>query len=282
MGSDGDRIQVVIVNYASLDDVRARVASPALRDCDVIVVDNGSDPAEIQRLCTHFQARAVLLPVNRGFAGGVNAALAAGLVDEKRPILLLNPDVDLPVAGLHALSAALKAGGRDAVAPLLRTPDGRLQVGVAGEQPSLWSICVYFLFLAHLFPGLRGIFLTRRQSRKAVLVSWLCMACMLARGDAFTRYGPLPEDELVYGEDVAWGSRATAAGARLALAPAVSVVHRQGASGGTELWQKSTERLYRRQLGRSRGCVAIVAMRVGLSLRSHFHRLAANLPVDRL
>jgi GT2 family glycosyltransferase len=256
---------VILVNFHSFDDVDARVRSPALKHARVAVVDNASDPRAVAALCAETGAIPVLIPANAGFAVGVAAGVdALGKVEE---LLLLNPDAELGVAELASLRTALRERRLDGVAPLLREPSGRLQVGAAGGPVSVWSFAVYFLGLSHLVPWLRGVFLTRRQLRKASRVHWLCAACLLLHGDAFARFGGMPTDELVYGEDVAWGTSATAAGARLAILPSVVVPHRVGGSGASHLWSGALERLARRRLGRRRGWLAVIILRFGLRLR---------------
>lgn len=258
-------VGVVLVNYRSLTDVAARLDSGVLAGTRVVVVDNASDPHGVQALCDRTGASAVLLDRNVGFAGGVAAGTAAlGPVEE---LLLLNPDAALDAAALAALQAALRERSLDGVAPLLVEPGGRLQVGAAGGPVTLRSVAWYFLGIAHLLPGLRGIFLTRRQSRSASGVDWLCAACLLLRGDVLDRFGALPLDELVYAEDLAWGTAATARGARLALVPSVRVQHAVGASGGSAAWVGAVERLLKRRLGRPRGYVAVGMVRFGLVTR---------------
>ncbi len=263
---------VVLVNYRSFDDVAARVRSPALAGARVVVVDNASDPVAVTALCAESGAMPVLLNRNYGFAVGVAAGVdTLGSVDE---LLLLNPDAELRSADLRALRRALGSRPVDGVAPLLVEPTGRLYVGAGGGSLSAWSFAVYFLGLAHLAPFIRGVTLTRRQSLSASRVRWLCAACLLLRGDAFSRFGPLPTDEIVYGEDLAWGTAATAAGARLELVPSIKVIHRGGASGGKNLWSGALERLAVRRLGRVRGGLAVLILRTGLAMRRFIGRLS--------
>ena len=169
------------------------------------------------------------MSANVGFAAAVNAAVRATPADAL-PWLLLNPDVGLESDVLQQLRTELGVSGADGVAPLLREPSGRLQVGAAGGPVTLRSVASYFLFASHV-AGTTGIFYTRRQSRRRAQASWLCMACLLLRPDVFTRFGPIPEDEIVYAEDVAWGTAASAAGAQWRLVPDVEVLHAKGASG---------------------------------------------------
>lgn len=272
-GPRASQITVIIVNFHSLPNIAARLESLALDGPDVIVVDNGDDPAGVSRVCAAHSVTAVLLDQNVGFAAAVNAAVAT--VDNPRqPWLLLNPDVHLAPGQLHQLVAALD-DGTDGVAPLLEGSDGRLQVGPAGGALTLSSVAAYFLFVSHLVPRLRGAFLTRSQSRRASDVAWLCMACLLLAPDAFARFGPIPETELVYAEDVAWGTAASARGARFQLVPGVVVRHDQGASGASNRWTGALERLCRARLGPFRGRLAVAAIRVGLGARQMMGRRVA-------
>src|SRR5689334_20528875 len=76
------------------DDVRTGWA-------EAIAVDNASPDQSVQILSRELpEARLLALGENRGFAGGVNAALPKA---HGRYWLLLNPDVLVPAAGLHTL-----------------------------------------------------------------------------------------------------------------------------------------------------------------------------------
>jgi GT2 family glycosyltransferase len=259
------RLGVILVNYRSFDDVAATVRSATLAGARVVIVDNASDPAAVDQLCRSVGARPVLHRLNVGFGAAVRAgAESLSDVDE---ILLLNPDVELRRSDLEQLQDALVSNNLDGVAPLLVEPSGRLQVGAGGGQLSAWAFAVYFLGIAHVFPRLQGTFLTRRQSLRASRVRWLCAACLLIRADAFSRFGGFPTDEVVYGEDVAWGTSASDLGARLALVPGVRVKHRVGGSGEGWRWRGAMERLAVRRLGRLRGWACILILRTGLATR---------------
>lgn len=259
-------VSVVLVNYRSLADLARLLDGPQLRGQRVVVVDNGDDPEGVRRLCAEHQASAVLLPDNVGFAAGVNAGVAALPGDAQEPVLLLNPDVCVTAATLLGLLAEIERGG-DGAAPLLVQPGGRLQIGAAGGEFTTARIAAYFLFVSHAFPRVTGVFLTRRQSLQRRPVAWLCMACVLLRRDALVRFGPLPEDELVYAEDLAWGTSASLRGADLRLVPELRVTHATGSSGGSALWVGSFERLCLRRLGPVSGRVGVLTMRIGLLLR---------------
>jgi N-acetylglucosaminyl-diphospho-decaprenol L-rhamnosyltransferase len=270
-------VRAVLVNYHCADDVEARLRSGVLTASDeVLIVDNASDPERVQAWESEFGVRSVLLDTNVGFAAAVNEAVRRSRTSA--PVLLLNPDLQLTSAVLDALAAALGSpaagSGRtlDGVAPLLLDSDGGVQVGAAGGPLTLGSVAGYFLLASHLVPALRGVFLTRRQLARGVRADWLCMACLLVRGDAFDRFGPVPEDELVYAEDLAWGTAATAAGAAFQLLPQVRAVHTRGASGGSARWVGAFERTVRARVPGVRGTLAVASVRAGLRLRKALGR----------
>jgi GT2 family glycosyltransferase len=261
-------VRVVLVNYRCADDVEARLRSGVLSSLDeVLIVDNASDPERVRSWESSYGVRALLLDENVGFAAAVNAAVRKS--STLAPVLLLNPDLELTSATLGALLQALGTApaGPDGVAPLLTDADGRVQVGAAGGPLTLGSVAAYFLLVSHLFPRVRGVFLTRRQLRIGVRADWLCMACLLLQADAFDRFGPVPEDELVYGEDLAWGTAATQAGARFRLLPDAVAVHARGASGGSARWIGAFERTVRRRVRGPRGALAVASVRIGLAAR---------------
>ena len=268
-------VRVVLVNYRCADDIEARLRSGVLRPADeVLIVDNGSDPERVAAWESPYGITAVLLEENVGFAAAVNAAVAMSTTTT--PVLLLNPDLQLTADVLDGLVAALDGPtGPDGVAPLLLEPGDRVQVGAAGGPLTLGAVAAYFLMVSHLLPRVRGVFLTRRQLTRGIRADWLCMACLLVRADAFERFGPVPEDELVYAEDLAWGTAATAAGARFALQPGLHAVHAQGASGGSARWVGAFERTLRRRLPGARGRLAVACVRVGLGARQMLGRRVA-------
>jgi GT2 family glycosyltransferase len=263
---DFDRLRVVIVNYRSASRLRWLFENTVLPRHDVIVVDNASEPEDVLALARIYGVTPLLLERNVGFAAGVNEGLRQTPRSDL-PILLLNPDVTVPAGLLSELHRRLDREHLDGIAPLLRDDKGKVPVGVGGFRPTVWTVVAHAAFLTHLFPWTRGLFLTRRQTVRGRQPDWLCMACLLLRADTFERFGSIPEDELVYAEDVAWGSTASEKGARLTLAADLSVTHVGGASGASYAWIGSTERLIRRRLPGWRGRLAAWSFRLGLLVR---------------
>jgi N-acetylglucosaminyl-diphospho-decaprenol L-rhamnosyltransferase len=256
----------VIVNYGSADRLHALLGDRGFAPHEVIVVDNASEPERVLELARTHGVTPMLLERNIGFGAAVNEALRQAPRSEL-PVLLLNPDVTVPTGLLTELSRRLEDGRLDGVGPLLREECGRVPVGVGGFRPTLWTVTAYAAFLTHLLPWTRGLFLTRGQAGRGRQPDWLCMACLLLCADAFERFGPIPEDELVYAEDVAWGSLASERGARFVLASDLSVMHEGGASGASSAWIGSTERLIKRRLPGWQGRLAAWIFRAGLLVR---------------
>jgi GT2 family glycosyltransferase len=265
-GDDLDRVRVVIVNYRSAGRLRWLLENTNLRSHNVIVVDNASEPQDVLELARAYGVTPLLLERNVGFAAGVNHALQLTPRSDL-PVLLLNPDVTVPPGLLSELHRRLDRECLDGVAPLLRDESGKVPVGVGGFRPTLWTVTAYAAFLTHLLPLTRGLFLTRRQAEHGHQPDWLCMACLLLRADVFQRFGPIPEDELVYAEDVGWGSAAAEHGARFALAADLTVRHVGGASGASYAWIGATDRLIRRRLPGWQGRLAARIFRLGLLVR---------------
>jgi GT2 family glycosyltransferase len=265
-------IASVIVNFRTAHLVERLLASGELDGTRVVIVDNGSQPDAVTTLCERHDAEALLLPTNRGFAAGVNAAIRR-LPAATSEVLLVNPDVTLPLDGVAQLHKALQELRADAVSPrLMIAGTGEIQGANGGGPFTLGSLGLYYWFGARLFRTRHGLFLNRPQIRSLVeptQLAWLAMTCLLLRHDAIDRFGLLPEEEFMYGEDVAWGTLASSLGARFFLVPAISVEHVGGASGGGGIDSHlgAVCRLARRRMPRGRSTIACFIVWSGLRLR---------------
>jgi N-acetylglucosaminyl-diphospho-decaprenol L-rhamnosyltransferase len=266
-GESTDRLRVVIVNYRSAAQLRWLLENTGLSRHEVVVVDNASEPHDVLELAQLHGVKPVLLDRNVGFAAGINQALDQ-MPRSELPILLLNPDMRISDGVLVELRRRLDTMRLDGIAPLLLDEgEDPFSVGPGGFRPTLWTVTTHALLLTHLLPWTRGLFLTRGQAVRGRQPDWLCMACVLVKADVFERFGPIPEDELVYAEDMAWGSAAFERGARFALATDLPAVHEGGASGASHAWIGATERLIRRRVPGWRGRMAARIFRLGLLMR---------------
>ncbi len=274
-GAESRSLLAVVVNYRLAGRIEELLASGVLCGHDVLLVDNASEPGELRQIADRHRTDLMLLDRNYGFAGAVNRAVAHA--QPHAQILLVNPDVTLTASMLSSLQRALAQGSLTAVSPLLLNSDGSVQVGTAGGPATGSAVAIYFLFVSHVIRRAKGIFYTRRQLSSGLEPAWLCMACLLLQGDAFTRYGPIPEYEIVYAEDVAWGIRASRTGARFAVLADVRAIHEQGAAGESDRWRGALGRLVIRENGSLRGWLAVSAMWLGLGVRGVVRRPARSL-----
>ena len=266
---------MVLVNYRCLALITRQLESGALDGAKVVIVDNDSDPKGVEDLARRFGAEVQLAERNLGFAGAVNCAVASIAAQGIEAYLLLNPDVEIRAEQIEELYQALGDGQYAAVGPIIVDDSGRPWVSTAGGPVTVASVLWYFVGLSHLMPRLSGFFWTRRQVRSGTALQprWLCGASLLISASAWERYGPLPEDEIVYGEDVGWGIRCTSAGGTLGLVRTVIVRHSGGASGESDRWVGATARMFVRTLGPIRGKVASGVMQVGLRGRRAVRRV---------
>jgi GT2 family glycosyltransferase len=183
----------------------------------LVAVESGSSD-DGAALAEAAGAEVVTLGGNPGFGAANNAGVArAG-----HPVtVLLNPDCELPDAGLATLAAL--AEGRDALlVPRLLNGDGSLQRS------------------AHSLPGrpgalMRAVLPTRalpqpHRARRARPVGWAIAACLAAPTALLRRLGPFDPGAFLFYEDLDLCLRARAAGVPTILRPEITVRHLGGRS----------------------------------------------------
>jgi N-acetylglucosaminyl-diphospho-decaprenol L-rhamnosyltransferase len=183
----------------------------------LVAVDSGSSD-DGARLARDAGAELVVMDANPGFGAASNAGVARARHDVT---VLLNPDCELPDAGLAALAAG--AAGRNALlVPRLLDHDGSTQRS------------------AHPLPGrpaalLRAALPTRalpepHRARRPCRVGWAIAACLAARTELLRRLGPFDPAAFLFYEDLDLCLRARAAGVPTVLHPEVRVRHLGGRS----------------------------------------------------
>lgn len=264
-------------------------ASATDASAEIVVVDNGSRDGTLEAVRARWPDLAVVaLPVNRGFAGGVNAGLARTRGDV---VLLLNTDARVDASALIACWRHLVARpATGIVGPQLVHADGRLQHS-AHAFPSWLDEVVPAFLLDVLRPR-------RRPARRAIgsapmAVDAVQGAALFVRRAVLEAVGPLSEDYFFYLEetDLCW--RARQAGFGVDLLPAARVEHAAGASSKRVAPAASRieyhRSLYRflgarrgpgtRRLARGMRCLRAPVTVLGLALASPFSaRARRRLP----
>ncbi|MDX6581342.1 MAG: hypothetical protein QOI10_526 [Solirubrobacterales bacterium] len=200
----GPSVSVVIPSWngrEQLEDVLESLAAQEFDDFETIVVDNGSTDGSVASLAERWpQVRVLALEENRGFAGAVNAGIAAG---DSEFVALLNNDVELAPGWLAATTAALKREPSAAsIASKLLEWSRRNVLDGAGDLVGWDGYCV------RRGKGERD----RGQYDGSPWVLSACAAAALYRRQALEEVGPFDERFFAYIEDVDWGLRAQLAG----------------------------------------------------------------------
>ncbi|WP_378147489.1 glycosyltransferase family 2 protein [Cnuibacter sp. UC19_7] len=227
----GPRVAVVTVSYGSesvlgpfLDSVRTASADPS--GVVVVVADNKPvSPSPVEEIAAGHSATYLPLPSNRGYGGGMNAAVAA-LPPGVEWVLVSNPDIVLEPGSLDQLVAAGEASHDiGAVGPRVMT-DGAVYPS-ARAIPSVVTGAGHAL-LSRVWPGNPWTRAYRRDTSTEPVArdaGWLSGSCQLVRRTAFDAIGGFDESYFMYFEDVDLGHRLGRAGWRNRYEPSAIVAH---------------------------------------------------------
>jgi len=226
-------VAVVIVGFRNMEDIQsclAALGATTYEDFEVVICENGGPQAYSAlmaglppALLRGQRIHVLQAPRNLGYAGGVNAGMAAA--KEADAWWVLNPDTEVEPMALGALVDRLAKGDCEAVGGVIYLPDRSIQA-YAGH----WRA-----WLARAVSIGRGLDLDAPVDAQAVerSQSYIIGACMLVGRRFFEVAGPMREDYFLYGEEVEWCLRGRARGARLGFAPEARVLHRAGATTGS-------------------------------------------------
>jgi len=190
---------------------------------EVVVVDDGSTDATPERLAAIEGLRVVRNPHNLGFVGSCNAGAA---VARGEYLLFLNNDTVVTAGWLEALVACLEqAPLAGLVGARLIYPDGRLQEagGIVFDDGSGWNV-------GRFDDPDDPRFAFRREADYCSGAAILLRRALFERLGGFdTRYAP------AYYEDTDLAFAVRAAGLRVYVEPAATVVHFEGVTSGTDI-----------------------------------------------
>ena len=219
-------VSIIIVNWnmsaLTLECLRSVTKHTRSVPYEVIVVDNGSAPDEVEILqqgCAGNPVRFIALRHNRYFGEANNIGVEAAVGTY---VLLVNNDVIVTPGYLEPLLAALQSGFRaGAVGPRFVYPDGRLQEAGAYVRPDGWTIQHGKTDSPNALiagPGLH-------------IVDYCSAACLLLRRDVFLSIGGFdPVFEPAYFEDADLCLRLHSMGLYTYYCGDATVVHHEGAT----------------------------------------------------
>lgn len=227
------RVAVLTVTYNTGETIRPFLESTrhaSSTPLAVVIADNGSaDVDALRAIGESYGAVVVSSGGNRGYGGGIDAALAAldDVLPDVQPefLLVTNPDVVLAPGSVDELVAAadrLPDGG--AFGPQILDEHGETYPS-ARRLPSLRTGLGHAAF-SRLWPAnpwsQRYWSTTQVVEREA---GWLSGACFLVRTDLFRELGGFDESYFMYFEDVDLGQRVGLAGRTNVYVPSAVVTH---------------------------------------------------------
>jgi GT2 family glycosyltransferase len=219
------RLAVAIVNYNTVDDLRACLETVRAAGAgEVVVKDNGSTDGSVEMVEREFpEVRVLESRDNPGYGAASNQAIAAC----RSPyVFLLNSDVLLAPDTLEVLADHLDANPRAAiVGPRLHNPDGTLQRSAHGfPRPMTLRPIV------RRIPGLRDRSLLTWPHASPRIVKWVKGCALAIRRRAFDTVGGFDPDFFMYFEETDLCFRLIAAGWEIHFTPVTAIVHKGGTS----------------------------------------------------
>jgi GT2 family glycosyltransferase len=230
--TNAPEVSIIILNWNKsaltlkcLKSIRSHLIS---NSCEIIIVDNGSDPAELAYLKAGLDTDSVLISLDRNifFGGGCNIGANAA---HGKFLLFLNNDVLVSPGSVDGLVARYKASfSPGAIGPKFLYPNGLLQEAGAFALSSGWT-----------FQQGKGDAQPDQNFARGVhIVDYCSAACLLIERDTFTKHGGFdPIFEPAYFEDVDLCLRLKANGLYTYYASDISVYHDEHTTSET-LWSR--------------------------------------------
>jgi GT2 family glycosyltransferase len=257
------RLAIVIVHYHTAELATEAVAALTAElaraglaeDVEILLVDNGSDPAERQMLKS-LPVRRIDTGENLGYAGGANRGVAETRAEA---IVLMNTDVLVLPGCITALLAELDRGIAVAGPRAFWDRGCQLVLPPAEERTRRWELLA---LLAERSED--GAARARRRWRRQARRCWeaeLPLPChdlpgfLLAfRRSAWERVGPFDPGFRLFFEETDWLLRLRRAGLPARYVPAARAIHLYNQSAGREprsrqWFEESAERFRRRHYG---------------------------------
>jgi GT2 family glycosyltransferase len=268
--------EVVLVTYRSRD-LAAAMFDRLPPDVRIAVVDNAKGADGVPELVASRPGARYVEGAGKGFARGANDGARSSTADV---VVFVNPDTEPTPQQLGALVADLVTDpGLAAVAATPVSPEGRVELGAGGWEPSVRRAFVYAVGAHVLFPE-AGL-VARPVPYRPISVDWMTGACLAVPRERFLALGGFDESFFVYNEDMAYGRRVREAGLRQRLRTDLLVPHAQGGSGGskTRMYQMKGASMIRYVAGHNPARTVLgvrLALTLGYLLRSAAARAKGN------
>ncbi len=291
-GSTPVDLVVAVVTWNSAGDLPALVESlPAglvgVGRWHLVIADNSSSDGSADvaaRLAP--DATVVAMGDNRGFAAGVNAAVAAA--PSHRAVLVLNADVELAPGAASTLLAAAGQPDVGIAVPRLLDADGRVAHSQRREPTVLRALgeAVFGGYRAGWIPALGEVIRQPRHYARPNRPDWASGAVWLVTRECFAAVGGFDESFFLYSEETDFAVRARDRDYALAFVPHATARHRGGESSTDPslyaLLTANRVRCYRRRHGRVSTLAFRAALLLGEGARAVAGRSTSRAAVSEL
>lgn len=186
-------------------------------ECEVILVDNGSDDGTLDEVAERFPTvRTLRLDENRGVAAGRNAGLE---VAKGEYLMILDNDTIADRNTIFALAAFLRQHPEvGIVAPRLVSPDGHVQRSFKGF-PGLG------VKIGNILRDKHRTSITRKVPTREMEPFYLIGAAQMFSRDVYQMAGPLDEKIFFGPEDADFCMSVRSLWKRIVYLPQLSIIH---------------------------------------------------------
>src|SRR5882757_2513889 len=201
--------EVLIVAYYSRQLIEKLLASMPT-DLPIAIVDNSRGADGLGEAVAERPNTRYLIGPGRGFGAGVNRGV---MTSEYDIVALVNPDSSPSVDQLDSLAAEVRGDPRMAfVTTITSGPDGRIDIGIGGWEPSVRRAWIHAVGAHKIFPK-AGLW-ARPVPGRPIELDWLCGTCSVVSRRHLVELGGLDESFFLYSEDVQLGRDIREAGLR--------------------------------------------------------------------
>jgi GT2 family glycosyltransferase len=222
--------ELILVSYHSRPQIEGLLAGlPA--DIPLVIVDNARGKDGLEELA---KARPNGRYIDGGGNGFAKAANLGARSTKYEYVIFVNPDCRPTKTNLDTLVTDLAESAQLAsCAATMVSPDGQVEIGTGGWEPTLRRALVHAAGLHKLLPE-AGLF-ARPRPYLPIAVEWTTGACMAVRVSTFIGLGCFDENFYVYNEDVAFGRAVREKHLFQSLRTDILVPHAAGGSGAPSL-----------------------------------------------
>lgn len=220
--------ELLLVTYHSRDLVEEFLRLTP-DDVPLVVVDNAQGLDGMEELLRDRPRTRYLHGEARGYGAAANLGVRTS---EYEYIVSANPDSTPSMGQLDAMVGELERDETLGLVTLTSVlPDGTIELGVAGWEPTAVRALVHAVGVHKLLPE-RGLWARPRPGQE-ISVDWIGGACQAFRRGVFLELGGYDESYFLYSEDVELGRRLREAGYRQkVLTGAEHLVRHLGAGSG--------------------------------------------------